>query len=139
MADLYLSITAKNQITADTESVKVYDWLTKELGSQGLSNQLFDAIAFIAHEIAHNRLMKNSLTRQLRLRLRKTNTEITLSIRYDGEQFSDTSTNGSGPQGIQGMIKHVNAKYDANATEGDESTSAGENLYTTTRIIFPIR
>lgn len=138
MADLYLNSASKTQITADEESAKVYTWLTTEIGNKGLPSKIFDSVAFVCHEVANNRLLRNSLTRQVRLRISSNSTQITVSIRYDGEPYNDLDPI-NGPKGIQGIIALVNAQYGEEiAGDGETTASAGETFYTTNRIIFPI-
>ncbi len=140
--DLYITLTHKSQAAADDESAKVYPWLVKEIGNKGLPSRLFDATAFLCHEIANNRFLRNSLTRQIKLRVKVSETEIVIAIRYDGEPFNDLNPQ-SGPRAIQGIINEMNAIYRDDGgedvgTDAGSTATAGETFYTTTRIILPI-
>jgi len=138
MSDLNIAIVSKTQEAADSESAKVYPWLTSEIGNQGLPSSLFDSVAFVCHEITNNRLFRNSLTRQVRLRVSRLATEVVLSIRYDGEPFNDQD-DATGPLGVRAIIVLANAAYGpGTADEGETVSVAGEKIYTTTRIKFPI-
>ncbi len=140
MADLHIKLLNKNEEAADTESAKVYPWIVAVTGNQGLPSKVFDCVAFVAHEITNNRLLRNSLTRDVRLRVKRTTSEVILSVRYNGEPFNDLSSeNPDVPRGIQHIIKYAQAVYGPEAaSEGETTGTAGEALYTTAKINFPI-